>query len=75
MKSVKSLIVLGKSQLEKGDFNAALNLFEQAILLDQKNADLWNLKGVTLRCIGRYEEAIECFNKSLQLDPRDKDSS
>ena len=40
MKSVKSLIVLGKSQLKKGDFNAALNLFEQATLLDQKNADL-----------------------------------
>ena len=75
MKSVESLIALGKSQLETGDFNGALNLFEQATLLDHKNADLWNLKGVTLRSLGRYNEAVECFNKSLELDPRDKHSS
>jgi tetratricopeptide (TPR) repeat protein len=25
--------------------------------------------------MGRYNEAVECFNKSLSLDPRDKDSS
>ncbi|KKL94644.1 hypothetical protein LCGC14_1862660, partial [marine sediment metagenome] len=25
--------------------------------------------------IGRYDEAIECFNKSLEIDPRDKEAS
>jgi len=44
-------------------------------LLDQKDPDLWNLTGIALRSIGRYDEAVECFNKSLSLDPRDKDSS
>jgi len=53
----------------------ALDLFQQAILLDQKDPDLWNLTGITLRSMGRYSEAVECFNKSLSLDPRDKDSS
>jgi len=69
------LVTLGKSKLEEGDFDGALDLFQQAILLDQKDPDLWNLTGIALRSMGRYGEAVECFNKSLSLDPRDKDSS
>ena len=75
IKSVETLVTLGKSKLEEGDFDVALDLFQQAILLDQKDPDLWNLTGITLRSMGRYNEAIECFNKSLSLDPRDKNSS
>ena len=75
MTSTDSLITLGKSQLEKGDFGDALSSFEQAILLDQKNPHLWNSKGIALRSLGRYNEAIDCFNKSLEIDPRDNNSS
>ena len=75
MDSTNTLIALGKSQLEKGNFNDALSYFEQAILLDQNNPDLWNLKGTALRSLGRYSEAVDCFNKSLEIDPRDKNSS
>ena len=75
MTSTDALITLGKSQLEKGNFDDALSSFEQAILLDQKNPDLWNLKGTALRSLGRYNESIDCFNKSLEIDPRDKNSS
>ena len=75
IKSVETLVTLGKSKLEEGDFDQALDLFQQAILLDQKDPDLWNLTGITLRRMGRYSAAVECFNKSLSLDPRDKDSS
>ena len=75
IKSVETLIISGKTKLEEGDFDGALDLFQQAILLDQKDPDLWNLTGIALRSMGRYNEAVECFNKSLSLDPRDKDSS
>ena len=75
IKSVETLIISGKTKLEEGDFDGALDLFQQAILLDQKDPDLWNLTGITLRSMGRYNEAVECFNKSLNLDPRDKNSS
>ena len=69
------LVSSGKSLLENGDFNNALSYFEQALLLDPKNPDLWNYKGAALRSLGRYAESMECFNNSLKLDPRDKFSS
>ena len=75
MESIDELFILGKKQLDDGHYDNALDLFEQAILLNQKDPDLWNLKGIALRSLGRYDEAIECFNKSLEIDPRDKNAS
>jgi len=73
--SIDELIKMGKKQLEDGQYDDALNLFQKAILLNRNDPDLWNLKGVALRSLGRYNEAIECFNKSLEIDPRDKNAS
>ena len=75
MDSIDELIQMGKKQLEDGQYDDALNLFQKAILLNQNDPDLWNLKGIALRSLGRYNEAIECFNKSLEIDPRDKNAS
>jgi Flp pilus assembly protein TadD len=68
-------VSLEKRQLEDGQYDDALNLFQKAILLNRNDPDLWNLKGIALRSLGRYNEAIECFNKSLEIDPRDKNAS
>jgi len=73
--SIDELIKTGKKQLEDGQYDDALNLFQKAILLNRNDPDLWNLKGIALRSLGRYNEAIECFNKSLEIDPRDKNAS
>ena len=75
MDEITSLVSKGKSFLEDGNFEDALGCFDQALLLDQNDPELWNFKGVALRSIGRYEEALECFNKSLKIDPRDKFAS
>ena len=75
MTEIDTLIQNGVAHLESGDFENALSFFEQALLLEPDNPDLWNQKGVALRSLGRYDEASECYNKSLQLDPRDRASS
>jgi tetratricopeptide (TPR) repeat protein len=75
MPEIEELVLKGKSFLESSDFEKALGFFEQALLLDPKNPDLWNYKGISLRSLGRYNESMECFNNSLKIDPRDKFAS
>lgn len=75
MDELKELVAKGQSFLEDGKFDDALGFFEQALLLNQDDPDLWNYKGITLRSLGRYEEATACFNKSFKIDPRDKNAS
>ncbi len=75
MTSIDELSKTGKKQLEDEQYEDALNSFERAISLNQNDPDLWNLMGIVLRSLGRYDEAVECFNKSLEIDPRDKHSS
>ncbi len=75
MGEISDLVAKGQSFLEDGKFDDALGFFEQALLLNQNDPDLWNHKGTALRSMGRYEEAMDCFNKSLKIDPRDKNAS
>jgi Flp pilus assembly protein TadD len=75
MAELETLIQNGVTNLNDGNFENALSFFEQALLLKPDDPDLWNQKGVTLRSLGRYDEASECYNRSLQLDPRDRASS
>ena len=75
MPGVHELVKKGKALLVDGNFEDALAYFEQALLLNQNDPDIWNQKGAALRSLGRYDEALECFNKSLEIDPADKHSS
>lgn len=75
MDHIDKLVLKGKTFLEAGNYEEALGFFEQALLLNQNDPDLWNYKAVALRSLGRYEESLECFNKSLEIDPRDNHAS
>ena len=75
MTKIDVLIQKGTENLRNGNFENALSFFEQALLLKPDDPDLWNNKGIVLRSLGRYDEASDCYNKSLQLDPRDRASS
>ncbi len=75
MVQIDSLVKTGKSLMDECKFDDALGYFEQALLLNQNDPDLWNHKGVALRSLGRYVESMECFNRSLEIDPRDKHAS
>jgi tetratricopeptide (TPR) repeat protein len=40
--------------------------------IDPNFKDAWNDKGLCLINLGRYEEAIACYDKALKIDPDDK---
>lgn len=61
--------------MDRREFETALGLLEQALSIRDDDPDLWNYMGVALRSVGRYDEANKCFEKSLNLDPRDRASS
>ena len=75
MGDIEDLVKKGQSLMNEMKFDDALGFFEQALLLNQNDPDLWNHKGVALRSLGRYEESMDCFNKSLEIEPRDKNAS
>ena len=39
--------------------------------VEQRTAAFWTNKGAALDALGRHEEAINCFDKALAIDPRD----
>ena len=75
MCEIEKLVQKGQALMDDGKFFDALGFFEQSLLLNQNDPDLWNHKGIALRSLGRYEESMECFNKSLEIEPRDKFAS
>jgi len=75
MTQIDDLCQKGKNFFEDGQYLEAVECYEQALLLNPNDPDLWNSKGLVLRVMGRYNEAIDCFNKSLEIDPRDRNSS
>ena len=75
MNKIRDLVKKGQILMHDQKYDEALEFFEQALFLNQNDPDLWNHKGVALRSLGRYEESMECFNKSLEIEPRDKFAS
>ena len=45
----------------------ALHYINMALDLDKRNSNNWNIKGLILASLKRYEQSQECFDKSLQL--------
>lgn len=75
MSDIRKLVSQGNNHLEEGYLEKALDCFEQALKIKKDDPDIWNKKGIILRSMGRYQEAVKCFDESLKLDPRDKNAS
>jgi tetratricopeptide (TPR) repeat protein len=42
---------------------------ERSISLNPSNALAFNIKGNILYNLGKYKEAIECYNKAIEIEP------
>ncbi len=60
---------ISKDLYAHGKCPSALVASEKAISLDPQFSQPWNVKGCALHCLGRNREALEAFNRSIELDP------
>ena len=64
---------LGSSYFKTGQFEKALTIFDGVLKTAPTHADAWNNRGLTLRMLGREDEAENAFNTALannhSLDP------
>jgi tetratricopeptide (TPR) repeat protein len=52
----------------KGNFEAAINLYEQALMQDPGNYLAWELKGLAQRDLGKHEESLNSFDRVIAID-------
>ena len=44
--------------------------FNQATELESENSFYFNNKGLWLKVIGKYQEASDCYEKAIELKPK-----
>lgn len=66
--SSKKYIQLGDQALEKGEHAKALDFFNRAVYIDQKNSKAWTRKAAAEVYLRQYTEAIESCDEALKLD-------
>jgi lipoprotein NlpI len=59
----------GRAWSDKGQFERAIQDFDQAIRLDPNYADAFNNRGIAFSGKGDYDHAIENFDRAIALDP------
>ena len=58
-----SLYLQGKEK-----YNESIKCFEGALANDKNIPNVWDNKGVVYFAQGRYEDALECYEKAIELD-------
>jgi tetratricopeptide (TPR) repeat protein len=50
-------------------YNESLPFYDKVIARNQSNFMAWHYKGTTLSKMGRYDEAMVCFDRALEIKP------
>ena len=67
---IKNDLEKAKQFKESGDYESALSYYSMFLSFNPDNSDAWQEKGFVLSLLGRYKEAIKCFDKALELNPK-----
>ena len=66
---VKSIYGMARQYFEWGEMDRALTLVDEAIAKDPFYAEYYVQKGLMLKSTGQYSDALEVFEKALELNP------
>ncbi|MFN6528088.1 CHAT domain-containing protein [Nostoc sp. ChiSLP03a] len=67
--SVASLLEQGHNQLNRGEYQAVLEIFQQAAVLEPENPKVSYGLGLTCYRLEQHHESIEYLNKALRIKP------
>ena len=67
--SIESLVADARAAQLNGDFNAAAELYQEAVKLDPSIAELWANLGLMYHELKKPSEAIESLTKAARLKP------
>lgn len=59
----------GVNKAKQKDYQGALDLLNQVVVRDPKNANAWNYIGFSDRMLGRYDESLAAYEKALAIEP------
>ena len=57
-----------------GAYDRAENVFKRCSELNPSDVNVWMLRGVSLRCLRKVDEALACFDRAIQLGPDNIDA-
>jgi Flp pilus assembly protein TadD len=71
--NLDTLFEQGRKLVEAKDWTGALDVFEQAAVLDSKNARVFSGIGYVQAQRGSFEEAAAAYRHAIELDPHNAD--
>ncbi|MEE4241428.1 MAG: tetratricopeptide repeat protein, partial [Desulfopila sp.] len=60
---------LANLYFDTGQYEKAVNAYEQSLKLHTGTADIWTDLGVMYRRTDQYQKAIDAFDKAISMDP------
>ena len=70
----KVLLHKGIDKIRQARFEEALEIFERVLASNQAIPEAWNNNGVAHYSLGHLDEAMNCYNHCLALDPENLDA-
>lgn len=60
---------LGNAEIDKKNYQRAMEHYDKAIQIRPDYAMAWNNKGCTLTELGRYDDALKAYGKAIEIKP------
>jgi tetratricopeptide (TPR) repeat protein len=63
----------GNEKMEAAQYEAALDDYEKALVIDPDNGTVWVNLGAAYQNLGDYDQAIDAYERARELDPENED--
>jgi tetratricopeptide (TPR) repeat protein len=72
--AIPLLIQLGNSLVADGQYDSAIESYDNAIGIDSECDRAWNNRGLALSQVGKNREAIESFERAIAIEPENREA-